>query len=70
VKYLGKKVFYLIDGVWTDQTYKKGLKETRVAYGSDEYFKLLEAHPDWRQYFALGVKVILCPDAERAIVVE
>jgi Ca-activated chloride channel family protein len=70
VKYLGKKVFYLIDGVWTDQIYKKGLKETRVKYGSEEYFKLLQAHPDWKQYFSLGVKVILCPDAETAIVVE
>jgi Ca-activated chloride channel family protein len=70
VKYVGKKVFYLVDGVWTDRDYKKGIKERKVKYGSDEYFKLLDEHPDWRQYFALGTKVIVCPDAESAVIVE
>jgi hypothetical protein len=70
VKYVGKKVFYLVDDVWTDRDYKKGIKERKVKYGSDEYFKLLDEHPDWRQYFALGTKVIVCPDAESAVIVE
>jgi uncharacterized protein YegL len=70
LKYVGKKVFYLIDGVWTDRDYKKGLKERKVSYGSEEYFKLLEEHHEWRQFFALGTKVIVCPDAENAVIVE
>jgi Ca-activated chloride channel family protein len=70
VKYVGKKVFYLVDGVWTDRDYKKGMKERKVKYGSEEYFKLFDEHPDWKQYFALGEKIILCADAQTAVIVE
>ena len=70
VKHVGKKIFYLIDGVWTDRDYRKNMKETKVKYGSDEYFKALEEHPELRRYFALGEKVIVCLDDNRAIIVE
>jgi hypothetical protein len=51
VKNVGRKIFYLLDGVWTDRAYVKGkTKETRVAYGSDAYFKLIDEHPELKQY--------------------
>ena len=70
VKTVGKKIFYLLDGVWTDRDYKKDMKATRLKYLSDEYFKLLEKQPELKKYFALGEKVIVCLDAENAVIVE
>jgi hypothetical protein len=70
VKTVGRKIFYLLDGVWTDRDYKKEMKEIRVKYAGDEYFKLLEKHPDLKKYFALGEKVIVCLDDKTAVIVE
>jgi hypothetical protein len=65
-----RRLFYHVDGVWKDRDYKPGMKEQRVKYASDEYFALLDKHPELRKCFALGEKVIVCLDAENAVVVE
>ncbi|MBN1671921.1 MAG: VWA domain-containing protein [Kiritimatiellae bacterium] len=70
VRHVGGKIFYLVNGVWVDRDYKKGMKETKVAYASEAYFKLLAEKPELKKYLALGEKVIVCVDAERAVVVE
>jgi Ca-activated chloride channel family protein len=53
------KVFYGISGVWVDSDYKKGGSETKVTFGSDEYFRLLREKPELKPFFALGEKVIV-----------
>ena len=59
VKHVGDKTFILRDGVWTDTTFDKGkMKPVEVAFGSEEYFRLLAEHPEWGQYLALGKRVI------------
>jgi len=60
IKYVGKKTFYLRDGVWVDSEYKEGMKAMEVSYGSNEYFKLLKEKPDLGKFFSLGKKVIVC----------
>ena len=70
IQHVGKRIFYLVDGVWTDRDYRKGMKEIKVKYADDEYFKLLEEHPELKKFFALGKKVIVCLDEETAIIVE
>ncbi|MFO0982261.1 MAG: VIT domain-containing protein [Planctomycetota bacterium] len=54
-------VFYLIAGVWTDQRYLPADKDkiTRVKAFSDEYFKLLDAKPALRKYFAIDERVLV-----------
>ena len=55
------KTFYLIDNVWTDSEFKadSGLPETKIAFGSDEYFALLKQVPKLGSFFALGERVVV-----------
>jgi Ca-activated chloride channel family protein len=70
LRHVGKRLFYLVEGVWTDHKYRKGMKERKVKYASDEYFKVLEERPDLKESFALGQRVIVCLDEVNALVVE
>jgi Ca-activated chloride channel family protein len=59
VRQVGSKTFLLQDGVWTDTTFDPSRMTTvKVGFGSDEYFELLAARPDWGLYFAVGERVI------------
>jgi Ca-activated chloride channel family protein len=53
------RAFYANNGVWTDSTAQANnkLKRVEVAFGGDEYFRLLKAHPEAAQWFALGNQV-------------
>lgn len=63
VKQIGDKAFILRDGVWTDSSFDSTkMTTTKVQFGSDEYFALLEQHPNWAPFLALGQKVILVVD--------
>ncbi|MEI6807842.1 MAG: VIT domain-containing protein [bacterium] len=70
VKQVGRKIFYLANGVWTDRDYKTGMKTVTVKYGSDEYFKLVSDKPELKKFLALGQKVIVCIDDKTAVIVE
>jgi Ca-activated chloride channel family protein len=59
IRYFGTKTFYFINQVWIDSEYTEGGKTVKLAYGSDAYFKLLEAKPEIGKYLAMGEKVIL-----------
>ena len=62
LRQVGDKAFLLVDGVWTDTTYQKGDPTTQMTFGSDSYFGLLAAHPEWAKYFALGERAIVVLD--------
>ena len=70
VKYVGKKVFTLIDGRWIDSAYKKDLKTVTVKFGSVEYFKVLTDKPELKDVLALGAKVTVVLADGTALVVE
>jgi len=70
VKYVGKKVFTLIDGRWIDNAFKKEMKVTTVKFGSEEYFKLLADKPALKDFLALGQKVTVVLEDGTALVVE
>ena len=60
VRVVGAKTFVLRDGVWTDTTYDADtLKTELVSFGSARYYELLNAHPTWGRYLALGQAVIV-----------
>ncbi|OGV64483.1 MAG: hypothetical protein A3K19_21380 [Lentisphaerae bacterium RIFOXYB12_FULL_65_16] len=69
-RHIGTRTFYLLNGVWVDRAFNKKMEMKKFAYASDEYFKFVEAHPELRPCFALGVKVIICLDEKTAVVVE
>ena len=63
VKYVGDKTFVLHEGVWTDTTFDPDkMTPVPVSFGSDDYFALIAAHPEWGRYFALGEHVIVVLD--------
>ncbi|HKR02667.1 MAG TPA: VIT and VWA domain-containing protein [Pyrinomonadaceae bacterium] len=61
---VGSKTFYLRDGVWTDSEFKADARrpETKLTFGSDEYFALLKREPRLAEFFALGERVLVVYD--------
>jgi len=60
-KTAGNKTFYLRDGVWVDSEFRADahLPETRLVFGSDEYFDLLKRKPALGQFFSLGEQLVV-----------
>ncbi|MDX1994606.1 MAG: VIT domain-containing protein [bacterium] len=57
------KTFINVEGVWNDTQFNPDTMETeRIVFLSDEYFALLEQHPELADYFALGERVIVVLD--------
>jgi Ca-activated chloride channel family protein len=60
LRYAGTRAFVLRDGVWIDTTFDpETMTTTDVAFASDEYFTLLQEHPELGKAFALGQQVIV-----------
>jgi Ca-activated chloride channel family protein len=71
VKHVGEKAFVLYDGIWTDTLYEPDRMEAvKVGFGTDSYFDLLAARPEWGKYFALGQHVIVVLDGRAYEVTE
>jgi Ca-activated chloride channel family protein len=71
VRLVGSKTFLLQGGVWIDTAFDPSKMTTvKVGFGSDEYFDLLAARPEWGAYFALGARVILVAEGVAYEVVE
>ena len=69
VRRVGRRIFYQIEGVWTDRDYKTDMERVTVKYNSDEYFELLDRNPGLKKVFALGDRIVVVLE-DRAIVVE
>lgn len=60
---VGDKTFIRINHVWTDTAYDTDAMTTeKVLFLSDEYFALLDEHPELGPYLALGDRVIVVVD--------
>ena len=71
VRYVGDKTFVLRDNVWIDTAFDRDkMTTTQVRFGSDNYFALLAARPEWGRYFALGTHVIVVVEGTAYEVVE
>jgi len=71
VRLVGSKTFVLQNGVWTDTAFDPSrMTTTPVGFGSDAYFALLAARPEWGAYFALGERVIFVAEGTAYEVVE
>ncbi len=62
IVYIRDKVFVLRDGIWTDTTFDSSMDTVKVGFGSEDYFALIAAHPDWGHYFSVGQEVIVVLD--------
>jgi Ca-activated chloride channel family protein len=60
IRYVGDKTFVLHNDIWTDTIFDPGrMVAVPVSFGSDDYFALLAARPEWGRYLALGHHVIV-----------
>ena len=58
IKHVGPRTFVLVEGVWTDASYRPGMATVKIRYAGGAYFKLLDAKPEWKEIFLLGDKVV------------
>ena len=71
VRMTGSKTFVLQRGVWTDTAFDPSrMSTTPIGFGSDGYFDLLVARPEWGVYLALGERVIFVAEGVAYEVVE
>ncbi|MBI5876062.1 MAG: VWA domain-containing protein [Chloroflexi bacterium] len=65
LQYVGDRAFVNNKGVWTDTTFdNRKMTTTKVAFQSADYYGLLDKHPEWSRYFALGANVIVVLDGQ------
>jgi Ca-activated chloride channel family protein len=62
VRHVGRKLFVLRDGTWTDMTYDDSLQVIELAPYSEAYFELARRLPAIREYLALGDDLIIAGD--------
>jgi Ca-activated chloride channel family protein len=64
------RAFYQNGNTWTDATAstKKDLKKREIRFNSDEYFQLLQHHPEAAQWLALGNEVDVVLDDTLVVV--
>jgi hypothetical protein len=57
------RTFIWRNGLWIDTRYTSAeLPRRAVPFLSDEYFALLAQYPELREYFALGIRVLVVLD--------
>ncbi|UCF18566.1 MAG: VWA domain-containing protein [Gemmatimonadota bacterium] len=59
MRHVGRRLFVLRDGTWTDVGHDTSLKVVRVVPFSEAYFELVRNLPALAQYFALGDRVVV-----------
>ena len=63
VRIVGSKTFVFSDDAWIDTSFDpEKMKTVKVAFLSDDYFKLSQAVPELRSAFSLGSRVIAIHD--------
>lgn len=70
LRYAGDKAFAYQAGLWVDTTYKIELPKVELAFGSAEYFDLLDQHPEWATYFAVSPNLIVVLDGTAYVVTD
>jgi hypothetical protein len=62
VRHVGRRLFVLQSGTWTDVTFETSLKVIELAPFSEAYFELVRRLPAIKAYFALGERVVIAGD--------
>jgi Ca-activated chloride channel family protein len=66
---VGGKSFAEVNGVWTDLGLKSEAKTVKVKVMSDAYFALLKKHPELKEVFQLGQRIVWVTPSGTVLVV-
>ena len=66
VQRFGDRVLLLVGGVWVDRNFTPAMKgkERRIEAFSDDYFALLQQHPELNRTMAFSTRLVLVVDGE------
>ncbi|NIO12631.1 MAG: hypothetical protein GTO31_01895 [Xanthomonadales bacterium] len=64
----GGRTFVRFGGAFVDSDYRQGMDTLRVKWGSDAYFRLLDAIPEVRPCLALGEHVVVVIEGKALLV--
>lgn len=59
IKQVNDRTFVLRNSIWTDTQFTDKMKVIPVVFLSDDYFKLLQDHPEIKDYLAIGDHVLI-----------
>jgi Ca-activated chloride channel family protein len=60
----------LINGVWTDDGFDAKLTVIKIKAMSEAYFRMLERHPQMREVFQLGNRIVWVTPSQAALVID
>ena len=64
------KAFAYQAGLWVDTSYRDTLPRQELAFGSEAYFDLLSAHPEWAPYLAVSSSLIVVLDGTAYVITD
>jgi Ca-activated chloride channel family protein len=71
VRHAGTKSFVLRDGVWIDTAFDpEAMTPVEIGFGTEAYFDLLAAHPEWGESMAVGTQVLWVSDGTAYQIVD
>ncbi|MBI3911451.1 MAG: VWA domain-containing protein [Armatimonadetes bacterium] len=59
VREIDSRTFRWQQGAWQDQSANARMRVVQIKYGSEAYFALLKAHPEWTRFLAQGRSLVL-----------
>jgi Ca-activated chloride channel family protein len=62
--------FFVYKGVWVDERYEAEFAMTRVKFGSDAYFALLDKKPELTEAFKIGTALIVVTAPGKALLIS
>jgi hypothetical protein len=66
----GGRSFAHYRGVWVDERFQGSEKLVKVKWGSEAYFRLLREHPELKEIFSLGERIVLTTARGQAVAVD
>ncbi len=70
MRYAADKTFVYQAGLWVDTAFHPDLTRRELAFGGEEYFRLLTDHPAWAAYFAVSPSLIVVLEGVAYVVTD
>src|SRR5262249_38169201 len=69
-RHVAGRNFLLVGGIWTDDDFEAKMPVVAIKAMSQAYFRILERHPELKEVFQLGNRVIWVTPSRTALVID